>query len=199
MLLLTVALVALAPAATFTVGDASSLLSLLAAANVTDPSTAEALCRGDLSTVHANASREAFALAGSSTTPVPPAAGCYFFCELGKRTGLIPVIMSEIPWNGMCFSSDGKHVVNRFGPSGRACPRIGWKEVRGTCAAEQSWADPSAEAIVSNFNLILKPMRHELRDAGRASGFERLKGTWLGAYYMTGLHLMDFALLPVQC
>ena len=173
------------------------LLSTLAATNVSEPSAAEAMCH-NLVRTHSNVSRQAFAMAGSSTAPDPPGQGCYFFCQVGKNTGVVPNVMSEIPWNGMCFSGNNV-VVNRFGPWVKACPRVGWKSVRGTYAAASSWADPKAEAIVSTYYLLLRPMRHELRDAGRAEGFAKLKGTWLGAYFMAGFHLMDFALLPVQC
>ena len=174
----------------------NSLLSALAGVNVSDPLAAETLCRDDLARVEGNTSRAAFLMARNNATALP--SGCYFFCEIGKRSGLVPKVMSTIPWNGMCFSSDGG-VINRFGPWGKACPRLGWKAIRGRAAVGPSLADPRADAIISRYDLALKPMRYELRDAGHAAGYAHLAGTWLGAYFMDGFELMWFAMLPVIC
>ena len=43
------------------------------------------------------------------------------------------------------------------------------------------------------------PWRLQVRDAGNAKGFEGLRDTWLGSYFMAGLHVMNFVLLPVEC
>ena len=123
---------------------------------------------------------------------------CAQFCLLGKKTGPVRLVMSEIPWNGMCYEKGGT-VVNRFGLWEKACPKYSFKECRGKYTDGPSLADPAHHAMVSIFPLLLKPMRHELRDAGRSEGYESLAGTFVGKYFMEGFPIVDFVIMPVKC
>ena len=42
-------------------------------------------------------------------------------------------------------------------------------------------------------------MRDELRDAGDAAGFGALRDVWISKFFLGGVQMADFVLMPVAC
>ena len=176
----------------------TALLNILAAANRTDASSAEDLCREQLSNVSRWELRSAYEQAGPER-PYPRTLpnGCYFLCVLGA--GPVPKELKLVPWDGKCFLGNGS-IINRFGQAGKACPAHPVKALTAHYEVGPSWADPAhGGAVVIQYSGLVSPMRDELRDAGDADGFADLHDTWLGKFYLNKVQVVDFALLPVMC
>ena len=109
----------------------------------------------------------------------------------------IPATLSLVPWNGKCF--DGKSTItNRFGGDRHACS--GHEALSAWYGRGESKADPgTGGAVVIKYSGLESPMHDELRDAGNAAGFGALHDIWISKFFLGGMQLADFVLLPVAC
>ena len=192
------AVVAVSPTPSVAFSSTPSVLEALLAANISDAASSVELCTsGALAHADAKASDAAFKAAAPLNLTSFPTAKCYFICITGRKVRPIPAALSLVPWNGKCF--DGKSsITNRFGSDRHACS--GDEALTAWYGRGESKADPgNGGAVIIKYSGLESPMRDELRDAGNAAGFGALHDVWISKFFLGGVQLADFVLLPVAC